>query len=296
MNKPLVSVLMTAYNREKYIAEAIESVLASSYTDFELIIVDDGSRDSTVTIAREYAQKDDRIKLYVNEKNLQDYPNRNKAASYATGKYIKYLDSDDTIYPWGLESMVYCMEKCPEAGFGLMAINIAQDSPFPIQISGEAAYKAFFFNCALLTMGPSGSIIRRDVFEEAGGFSGKPYIGDLEIWLVLCKKYNVVCMPLDLIWWRQHEGQQVLEGFNNSYYQNNTFILYKRMLTDPDCPMSKEDAQTALRNQYNIRSRKVIIDVANLKLIKAFQFYRNNKLKPADIFKSIKKNKVIPFK
>ena len=64
---PIVSVLMTAYNREKYIAAAIESVLASTLTDFELIIVDDGSRDRTVEIAKTYAAKDTRIKLYVNE-------------------------------------------------------------------------------------------------------------------------------------------------------------------------------------------------------------------------------------
>ena len=59
---PLVSVLMTAYNREKYIAEAIESVLASTYKNFELIIVDDCSKDKTVEIARRYAKKDQRIK------------------------------------------------------------------------------------------------------------------------------------------------------------------------------------------------------------------------------------------
>jgi glycosyltransferase involved in cell wall biosynthesis len=89
---PLVSVLMTSYNRQDYIAEAIESVLNSKYQNFELIIVDDGSKDQTVKIAQEFAEKDKRIRLYINEKNLGDYGNRNKAASYATGKYIKYLD------------------------------------------------------------------------------------------------------------------------------------------------------------------------------------------------------------
>ena len=86
--QPLVSVLMTSYNRENYIAEAIESVLASTYKNFELIIVDDRSKDRTVEIARSYESKDDRVKVYINEKNLGDYPNRNKAASYAKGFYI----------------------------------------------------------------------------------------------------------------------------------------------------------------------------------------------------------------
>ena len=92
---PLVSILMTSYNREKYIHEAIESVLASTYKNFELIIVDDGSTDSTLQIAYAYAKKNERIRVYNNEKNLGDYPNRNKAASYASGEYMMFVDSDE---------------------------------------------------------------------------------------------------------------------------------------------------------------------------------------------------------
>ena len=106
MNNPIASILTTVYNREKYIAACIDSVLASSYQDWELIIVDDVSTDASVAIAKSYEKKDPRIKVYVNEKNLGDYPNRNKAASYAKGKYLKYLDADDIIYPHGLEVMV----------------------------------------------------------------------------------------------------------------------------------------------------------------------------------------------
>ncbi len=79
MIQSLISILMTAYNREHYITEAIESVLASTYQNWELIIVDDGSKDDTVSIAKSYAAEDARIKVHVNEKNLGDYPNRNRA-------------------------------------------------------------------------------------------------------------------------------------------------------------------------------------------------------------------------
>src|SRR6186713_1635409 len=104
--QPLVSVLMTSYNREKYISDAIESVLASTYVNFEVIVVDDCSKDRTVELARSYAERDSRIKIYENEKNLGDYPNRNRAATYAKGKYLKYIDADDYIYPWGLELLI----------------------------------------------------------------------------------------------------------------------------------------------------------------------------------------------
>ena len=111
MSKPIVTVLTTTYNREAFIAAAIESVLSSFHSDFELIVVDDCSSDNTVGIARKYEKLDKRVKVYVNEKNLGDYVNRNKAAAYASGKYIKYLDSDDLLYPHGLQVMVYSMEQ-----------------------------------------------------------------------------------------------------------------------------------------------------------------------------------------
>ena len=90
MNSSLVSVLMTAYNRQQYIAEAIQSVIANTYQNWELIIVDDRSNGDTVAIAKKFAEKDNRIKVYINENNLGDYPNRNKAVSLAKGKYLKY--------------------------------------------------------------------------------------------------------------------------------------------------------------------------------------------------------------
>src|SRR5205814_9422266 len=72
-NPPLVSVLLTSYNREAFIAESIESVLAQTLTDFELIVSDDQSHDATVAIAQSYARRDPRVRVSVNEKNLGDY-------------------------------------------------------------------------------------------------------------------------------------------------------------------------------------------------------------------------------
>src|SRR6266404_3983608 len=118
MPPPTVSVLTTAYNREKYIAQAIESVLASSFKDFELIIVDDCSKDHTVEIARRYTG-DSRVQIHVNERNLGQFQNRNHAASLARGKYLKYLDSDDFIYPHGVAVMVDAMERFPDAALAL---------------------------------------------------------------------------------------------------------------------------------------------------------------------------------
>ena len=117
--EPTVSVLMTAYNREAFIGQSIESVLASDFGDFELIVVDDCSKDGTLEIAKRFEKLDKRVKVYVNSQNLGDYPNRNMAASYATGKYLKYVDADDTLYDYCLSVMVRYTDRFPEAGFGL---------------------------------------------------------------------------------------------------------------------------------------------------------------------------------
>ncbi len=188
---PLVSVLMTAYNRENYIAEAIESVLASTYKNFELIIVDDCSKDKTVDIARNYELKDTRVRVYVNEKNLGDYPNRNKAASYAKGKYIKYLDADDMIYYYGLEVMVKAMELFPESGFGLGS-KPSDEKIYPVLLNPVQAYQEHFSGFGHFDRAPGSSIIKLDVFTKVKGFSGERMIGDNELWFKMARYFPMV--------------------------------------------------------------------------------------------------------
>jgi teichuronic acid biosynthesis glycosyltransferase TuaG len=91
----LVSVIMPAYNSEKYIRESIESVISQDYKNWELIIVDDCSKDDTKRIVKEYMKKDTRIKLIPLKKNLGVANARNTAIRESRGKYIAFLDSDD---------------------------------------------------------------------------------------------------------------------------------------------------------------------------------------------------------
>lgn len=290
-NEPLVSVLMTAYNRESYIGEAIESVLLSTYKYLELIIVDDCSIDRSFEIAAMYAAKDERVRVYRNDQNLGDYINRNRAAGYAKGKYLKYLDSDDKIYPWGLAAMVSCMECYPEAGLGLMSYGLPANRIYPIKLSPQEAYTAFFFRNALWAMGPSGAILRRSAFETMGGFSGKPYVGDTELWLKMARGFDLVRMPLDLIWWREHEQQQLKEGIQNNYYQKHLLKVYEEALMHPHCPLDKKWRGVALRNMRNIRARNAILDFASLKFRKSVWCAKMNGLSVKDILLSLKPNR-----
>jgi glycosyltransferase involved in cell wall biosynthesis len=284
MTQPLLSVLMTAYNRQDYIAEAIESVLASTYSNFELIIVDDRSKDNTVEIAREYAARDSRIKVYINEQNLGDYANRNKAASYASGKYLKYLDSDDFIYPHGLEVMVRSMEKFPEAGLGLPYKRDLESVPYPILVDPESAYKAYFFNGDFMTTGPTSAIIKRSLFEEVGGFSGKRFIGDIEMWLVLAAKQPVVKFQPALFWWRQHESQEYKMGQVPDGYFTLNFVTLIDLLHNAQCPLTESDTQRAIAKLDKWQSRFILHLLIKKRAFKhAFRVMKNCSLTPAAV-------------
>ncbi|MEI6490570.1 MAG: glycosyltransferase family A protein [bacterium] len=116
MTTPKVSVLMPAYNAEKYIGEAIESILNQTFTDFEFIIIDDCSTDKTWEIIQEYAEKDKRIVAVKNEENLKISHTLNKGFDLAKGKYIARMDADDWSYPDRLKKQFDFMEANPEIG------------------------------------------------------------------------------------------------------------------------------------------------------------------------------------
>ena len=206
---PVVSVLVTVFNRESYLPETLLSILNSTYADFEVIVVDDCSTDDSLNVAKRFATQDKRIHVYSNEANIGDYRNRNKAASFAKGKYIKYLDADDVIYPHSLSIMVAALEKFPGAALALSWNTIDPQSPYPILFKPRELYISNYLGRSPLGVGPSASIIRRDCFNEVGGFSGAQFVGDTELWLKLGEKWPVVALPPSLVWWRQHPGQQI---------------------------------------------------------------------------------------
>jgi glycosyltransferase involved in cell wall biosynthesis len=256
--KPLVSVLMTTYNREKYLAQAVDSVLASTYANFELIIVDDQSKDSSLSIAREFAKKDARVRAILNEKNLGDYPNRNKAASLAKGKYLKYVDADDLIYPTGLEVLVNGMERFPEAGFGLGSLPQDKFRIFPFMLTPEEAYQRHYFKEQLFHKAPLSAIIRRDVFDAVGGFTGRRYLGDFEMWHILAARYPVVLMPHGIVWYREHEEQEMQNNRTDFTIPFKYLQCAEEMINRPECPLSADDRRKALEKLHWNQARYIL--------------------------------------
>lgn len=264
--RPLVSVLMTAYNREQYIVEAIKSVLASSYTNFELIVVDDCSSDNTVEIARAYEENDKRVKVYVNENNLGDYPNRNVAAGYAKGEFIMYLDSDDTILKDGIERCLNMMLKYPDENLGLYDILGEKET---CKMDSSKALRTHFFKKPFLIIGPGGTIIRRKFFKEINGYPEKyGPANDMYFNLKACSQTGIILIPFEFIFYRRHEGQQI----NNHYsYLYNNYRYFRDALNELQLPVTKNELRwlkNKNKRRYLVNIIKYLIENRNIKKTK----------------------------
>ena len=159
--------------------------------------------------------------------------------------------------------------------------------PFPLLLSPKEAYQKHFFEYGFLDFGPTGVIIRRSMFEQYGGFSGKRYVGDQELWFKLAARHPVVELPPSLIFWRQHEGQEYkmgLEGIDKGYFMMNLPLL-RDTLNDTNCPLTPEQKRGVLQlreKQYARTLVKHVIKTGEVK--KALTAFSALKLSVKDIF------------
>lgn len=277
---------MTAYNREKYIAEAIESVMNSTYQNWELIIVDDCSKDRTVEIAKSYEARDHRIKVYINETNLGDYPNRNRAASYAKGKYLKYVDADDMIYSHGLKVMVDSMEKFPSAAIGLCKEQNNKNF-YPYLIKPYDAYIEHFFNKSFLANAPTSVIINGEVFRKLNGFSGMRHVSDYELWLRTAQMHDLVIIVNGLTFWRSHDEQEKTLGSMNFYRDLLNYQVEINFLESDSCPFDNELKEKAKWRIQRKNARKFLKFIKKGKYKNGFEYFKVMKLPIKNIFKAI---------
>jgi glycosyltransferase involved in cell wall biosynthesis len=270
MTKPILSVLMTAYNREKFIAEAIESALASIFNNFELIILDDCSTDNTVQIIEDFVKKDERIKFYNNTSNLGQFATRNKIVTYATGEYIMWLDSDDKTYPFSFD---YCL--------GEMLLNAEADVGMLCRIENlcgkilnpSQSINHHFFVNQFLFIGPGGTIMKKSFFEKIGGYPdkyGPP--NDMYFNLKAATYGNIKCLCKEFLFYRTHEGQEL----NNPYsYLYNGYLYMKDALQELPMPISARQKMFLInktKRRFFVNAFKYLYESKNfLKTYKAFK-------------------------
>jgi len=207
LNSLAISVIMPAYNAEKYIKEAIESILNQTFKDFEFIIVDDASTDNTRKIIGTYAKKDGRIKVLYNEKNLGIVHSYNKAIKIAKGKYIAILENDDIAAPTRLEKQFVFMEANPKVGVCGTNIVLINEKGKEIgrrirpELDKECR-RAFFLYCPIFH---TTAMIRKECFEKLGYYDDKfIYAQDLEIFMRFSIGYKLHNLQEFLGYYRLH--------------------------------------------------------------------------------------------
>ena len=282
-----VSVLMTAYNRAPYIGAAIESVLAQTFGDFELLITDNCSTDDSFAIAKRYETLDPRIRVVRNERNLGQFGNRNRAAELAKAPLLKYHDSDDLMYPHCLAVMVAMMDAEPSAGFGLSTGNAWPGGPCPMLLTPRMAYQREFFGGGMFQAGPGGSIFRAEVFQALGGFVDEGSPSDHLFWLRACTKVNVVLMPGDLFWYRTHPDQE----FQTHAAQMQTAKmpgLIWNALNAPECPLTPDERERAKRNRAYHLAKRTLQDMRRGRWTIAAERLRRSNMTAGDWLKYLR--------
>jgi glycosyltransferase involved in cell wall biosynthesis len=196
--KPQVSVIIPTYNRGWIIKEAIDSVLAQDYTEFELIIVDDGSTDHTSDVLDSYGKD---IKV-ISQKNKGVSAARNRGIAEASGKFIAFLDSDDLWLSQKLSVQIEFFNQMPDA---LICQTEEVWIRNGLRVNPKKRHKKpsgmiFEPSLALCLVSPSAVMIRRSLFEKVGGFDETlPACEDYDLWLGISCRYPVYLIETPLI-------------------------------------------------------------------------------------------------
>ncbi|MCH5342449.1 MAG: glycosyltransferase [Acetatifactor sp.] len=213
----MVSIVLPTYNGEKYIRESIQSIINQTYTEWELIVIDDCSLDSTNSIVAEYVEKDKRIKLFKNEQNLRLPASLNAGFLKASGDYLTWTSDDNLYKPEALEKMLDALQR--DANCGLVFSRMEN-------IDGEGMLKGlscvprnvrelYYHNIVGASF-----MYTRKVYEQIGDYdTGKFLMEDYDYWLRIARSFEIEYLPEVLYQYRQHEcsltetrNRQVLEG------------------------------------------------------------------------------------
>lgn len=198
-----VSIIMPAFNAKDTIGEAIASALGGTHRNIEILVIDDGSTDGTEKIVADMAQQEPRIKYYKNPKNLGAYKSRNLMIEAATGKFIAFLDSDDTWEPNKLEECLNILKQHPEVksvGHALRYLNKQGNkvSYIPTYPTNQEELQEVQEKGALPWVFPTALVVEREAILEIGGFLDWKVGADTEMMARLAQKHGMLATKMAL--------------------------------------------------------------------------------------------------
>lgn len=202
---PRVSVIMSAYNAEKYIKEAIDSILNQTFKDFEFIIINDGSTDSTRDIILSY--KDSRIRFIENKKNIGLTKSLNKGLKLAKGEYIARLDADDSSMPKRFEKQINFLDKHKDIAVIGNWIEIIDEETNKAHVLKNSCNSAIIKWAQIFKnqMDHSSVFFRKKIIEEVGSYKEiYKYAQDFDLWFRVLRKYKIANLPEVLTKYRIH--------------------------------------------------------------------------------------------
>lgn len=206
---PRVSVLMAAYNASRFLKDALDDILAQTFQDFELVVVEDGSVDDTPAILQEYASRDPRIIVVENSANLGLSRSLNRGLDRCRAKLIARADADDKYPPDRLERQVHFLEENAEVGLLSGAVekidehgNFLLSTSFPEE-DGEIRVRELFINCFT----HPGVMYRKRLVQSVGGYD-PAYDGceDAELWSRLRSITKSANLESAVVYYRKHES------------------------------------------------------------------------------------------
>lgn len=210
MKTPDISVIMSVYNGETYLEEAIESVRAQSFQNWELVVINDCSTDATAEMLAAFAAKDERIKVHTNEVNLKLPKSLNKAISLSAGKYIARMDADDICLPDRLEKQYRFMEENPDVSLSSCRFMTVKNG---VYASGGASGRSddAALRALLLIRNPilhPGVIAKAEVMKKHQYDTTLTCTEDLELWTRMAMAgEKLAVLPECLLIYRLHEKQ-----------------------------------------------------------------------------------------
>lgn len=228
-SSPLVSVVTPVYNGEKYLAECIESVLAQTYENWEYVIVNNCSTDRSLKIAESYREKDERIRIYNNNKFLDLIPNWNHAFRHISheSKYCKVVHADDFLFPECIDMMAGIAEKWPTvsivSSYVLKSSKIIAGCGLPYSktfISGKEICRYHLLGSMYLFGSPSSLLIRSTLVRDSKPFYNDSYFhADIEACYNALKGSDFGFVHQILTYTRLHENSQSFI-FSDRYHTN----------------------------------------------------------------------------